>query len=1564
MKSGYWNLSFFNLTDQVGNMRYENTSTLGMKLYIESPLEDIVSPQFNHDFFQEYTEDYIVRRDSNYSGVKDSVNGTLQKAIHYKFSWEEMSEIRGTNLRIKFPNSNDSELYYKEAGGYTIDNDVTKKVFDYYFLIPEYFPTGYYKPTYGYTGDEAGNSSDIYFVDDPENFYIDPSIQPPKTFKVQRDSIYVKTQYPDIKSPEIDINNIYIKAEPTNPKAPDGETRVDIEIFARDYSDFEGKESGIQLVSFMLRDPQGKEFGYQTGNATMNHPDLPNGAGGHEPRYGDDWKVYRFNMVLPKGSAPGKWGLASAAVTDLVGNTRKYSFTEYVRFDVIESEVELEEPLEIEIMDKVINAGNVNSIKVKMSCVPCKGLNYVATIYSRFGGGSVVRNEGTLDANEVIVENLNTEGILDGEVNLTVQLLDQEFNLITTKTTKYTKDVIYPSAYYTRSNLQDEGTSNLDDIVIDVVYNTEDEGGVYNLEIGSVQVNADKGLKTVVSKNTYVPLKTIVGDLIGETSSGKIDFNAFSDGIIYTKLILTDPNGNTGEPKEQFYYKRDGILTYIGENLNDINVPTTSNIEITVTEQVTSTITLQGSDVDGDILTYSIVSGPSNGTASIEGNILNYTSSSDTAILDSVTYKANDGISDSNVSTITITITPVNDAPTNNGITANTDEDNEVSITLLGTDIDGDNLTYSTTDPTNGTISEVNGVVTYTPNANFNGTDTFTYTASDGTLVSSSATVTITVTPVNDAPLAAVVSDTTTEDNAVVITLLGTDIDGHDLTYSTTNPTNGTISEQNGVVTYTPNANFNGTDTFTYTASDGTLVSSSATVTITVTPVNDAPLAAVVSDTTTEDNAVVITLLGTDIDGHDLTYSTTNPTNGTISEQNGVVTYTPNANFNGTDTFTYTANDGTLDSESATVTVTVISVNDAPITSSLSLTVDEQVSASIELLASDLEGDSLTYSIVSGPTNGNASIEGNILIYNSTSDTATADEITYRANDGKDDSNESTVSIVINPINDAPTTLQTTSIDVSEATALEMLVATLDASDPEGTDLTYQITSGNEEGVFELTSNELKLASALDYETTTSYELIIEASDGALTSTSTLTINVIDVPNQSVEETLYITVYDVVNEDNTSRVDYTSMTQITEGDQTTIYEISGGEDAALFTINSQTGALNFINAPDFENPSDANADNIYEVTIKITNINDGAPEVPVVTIPTSIAVPEANPIVVEEITTIVVAETEDTDNDGVPDVEDNCPLTANPDQADFDNDGVGDVCDDSDNDGYIDAVDSCPNSPFGAMIDTNGCELFNLPQDNYTVEVTSATCVDTSNGAITISAQAHQYTYLVKVVGEGSVTLDQGNNIYTIISGEDQFELNTDNEHQALLTNITAGTYEICFTVAGEENYQQCYSVQIGEPQPLSASSKVNYSSRTVNLSMSGSELYTVTVNGKSMVTADSSINVNLKAGMNTIEITTDLDCQGSYFEEIFVSEEVLAYPNPTRDWVQLYVGGVDHTTTMILTDVSGYQYFVKEVAIPQNRVIELNLSDYPTGMYFIRLGGSTVQSNLKVIKE
>ncbi len=228
LKSGYWNLAFFNLTDQVGNLRYENTSTLGLKLFIENPLEDITPPTPNYDFTQEYVEEYLIDT-GMFSGVRDSVNGTLKKAIRYRYSWNDKSKTEyGTYNRIKFPNSTESELYYKQVHGSAKNNETERKEYDHYFIIPEFFPTGYYAPTYMYTRDEANQFSYLYFVNEPDDFYIDPNIQPPNTFKIQRDSVYVKTDYPDVKMPEIDINNIYIKAEPTNPNAPDGETRVDI----------------------------------------------------------------------------------------------------------------------------------------------------------------------------------------------------------------------------------------------------------------------------------------------------------------------------------------------------------------------------------------------------------------------------------------------------------------------------------------------------------------------------------------------------------------------------------------------------------------------------------------------------------------------------------------------------------------------------------------------------------------------------------------------------------------------------------------------------------------------------------------------------------------------------------------------------------------------------------------------------------------------------------------------------------------------------------------------------------------------------------------------------------------------------------------------------------------------------------------------------------------------------------------------------------------------------------------------------------------------------------------
>ena len=243
---------------------------------------------------------------------------------------------------------------------------------------------------------------------------------------------------------------------------------------------------------------------------------------------------------------------------------------------------------------------------------------------------------------------------------------------------------------------------------------------------------------------------------------------------------------------------------------------------------------------------------------------------------DSFTYSASDGNAVSNVATVTIAVTGVNDAPVAVNDAATTEEDTAVSGNVLGNDTDADAGTTLTAalgaSPANGTVAlAADGSFTYTPNADFNGTDSFTYTASDGAAASNVATVTITVDAVNDAPVAVNDAAATDEDTAVSGNVLGNDTDvdaGTTLTAALgASPANGTVAlAADGSFTYTPNADFNGTDSFTYTASDGAAASNVATVTITVTGVNDAPVAVNDAATTDEDTAVSGNVLGNDTD--------------------------------------------------------------------------------------------------------------------------------------------------------------------------------------------------------------------------------------------------------------------------------------------------------------------------------------------------------------------------------------------------------------------------------------------------------------------------------------------------------------------------------------------------------------------------------------------------------------------------------------------------------------------------------------------------------------------------
>ncbi len=337
------------------------------------------------------------------------------------------------------------------------------------------------------------------------------------------------------------------------------------------------------------------------------------------------------------------------------------------------------------------------------------------------------------------------------------------------------------------------------------------------------------------------------------------------------------------------------------------------------------------SDADGDPMTVTVMTGPANGILSLASNgSFTYTPNANFNGSDSFTYEISDGTDVSSPVNVTLNVAAVNDTPVAVNDTATTSEDTPVTIPVLSNDSDVDGTTPSvsgSTPGTSGTVSCSATDCTYTPNLNFNGTDSFTYTITDGS-ATATATVSITVTAVNDPPVAVNDTASTAEDTAVTIPVLSNDSDPEGTTLSIV----GNTAAGNGVVscgvtdcTYTPNANFNGTDSFTYSAGDGSF-STMATVTITVTPVNDAPTAGADSATTTADTPVGINVLSndSDIDGNPLSVTAwTSGSLGTVTcTAAGSCTYTPNGT-SGTDTFTYTVSDGVGGLAIGTVTVTV-----------------------------------------------------------------------------------------------------------------------------------------------------------------------------------------------------------------------------------------------------------------------------------------------------------------------------------------------------------------------------------------------------------------------------------------------------------------------------------------------------------------------------------------------------------------------------------------------------------------------------------------------------------------
>ena len=619
-------------------------------------------------------------------------------------------------------------------------------------------------------------------------------------------------------------------------------------------------------------------------------------------------------------------------------------------------------------------------------------------------------------------------------------------------------------------------------------------------------------------------------------------------------------------------------------------------LEVVFTSTATGTIASYAWNVDAD--------------TDIEGTAATFTHTYTDAGTYGVTLTVT-GPGGSNPKTVADMITVTSAAPTpTTATTQTTQEDRSTTISLTATDPNGQAVTFAiTTDPTNGTATLSGTDITYTPNANFYGTDSFDYTASNGTYTSDPVTITITVTGEDDGnPTTNDVSATTDEDTAVTIDLDATEIDGDNYSFTiVTQPTNGTLGSVSGnQVEYTPNQDFNGTDTFTFEATDDrTSRRNVATATITVNAVNDAPVANDVTASMDENKEfnrfqpVTITLDATDVEGDALTYSVVGDvTSGTLgSVSTNQIIYTPTQDFNGTDTFTYKANDGTDDSNTATVTITINSVNDAPVTTNQSAATNEDTAVDITLTSSDVDGDTITYSIVSDVSNGTTSLSGATVTYTPTANWNGTETFTFKANDGTVDSNTSTVTITVASVNDAPV-VENLSMTVVKNNSKEL---NLNANDVDSSTFTFTINSNPSNGTTSLSGTTVTYTPNTDFVGDDSMSYI--ANDGESDSNSgIISISVINnaspvTSNQTAS----------MNED--TAVDISLTATDAENDNLTysiVSDASNGTTSLSGATVTYTPTANWNGSDTFTfKANDGNTDsNTSTVTVTVAAVND------------------------------------------------------------------------------------------------------------------------------------------------------------------------------------------------------------------------------------------------------------------------------------------------------------------------------------------------------------------------
>ncbi len=697
----------------------------------------------------------------------------------------------------------------------------------------------------------------------------------------------------------------------------------------------------------------------------------------------------------------------------------------------------------------------------------------------------------------------------------------------------------------------------------------------YTIDLNEVFKDTDSSLEFSVSGNNSIQISIVNGVA---TITPTADWNG-KETITFT---AKDPSGESVNQTVDFTV---APVVDIEADSADVVEDTPTIINVLGNDTFESTDKVVSLDAEN---------GPKNGTVIVNNDgTVTYTPDDNYVGEDTFTYiVTSGGVSES--TTVSVDVTPENDAPVAKDDTAITDEDTPVTIDVLpnDTDVDGDKLSVESVSvpKEQGTVEVVDGKLVFTPAENFNGDAEITYTVTDGQLTDE-AKVTVTVNPVNDAPTikvdavesitedavsidtvvaALTVRDTDTPEdqlavslennsngyfvlvgNEVKLTQAGVDAVNNDelnlkdltisasvsdgvnptasdsdslivnrvndaptvenaiadqelsedfatytidlndafkdsdsaLNFSVSGNSNVLVSIENGIATVSPTADWNGSETLTFTATDPSGESISQTVNFTVAPVAD-----IVADkaTVVEDTSTVIKVLGNDTfegDGKVVSLDTNNgPANGTVSvNPDGSVTYTPNDNYHGADSFTYIVTSGGV-SESTTVNVDVTPVNDAPVAKDDIATTQEDTVVTIDVLPndSDVDDDKLSIESASVPKEqGTVEVVDGKLVFTPAENFNGDAEITYTVTDGEL-TDAAKVTVTVNPVNDAPTIKVDAVESITEdAVSTDTVVATLTVRDTDTPEdqLTVSLEN-NSNGYFVLVGNEVKLTQA------------------------------------------------------------------------------------------------------------------------------------------------------------------------------------------------------------------------------------------------------------------------------------------------------------------------------------------------------------------------------------------------------------------------------------------------------------------------------------------------------